>query len=170
MSAPRAAGKASENDDEPKYERGGDMAIYRRILIPTDGSRNAQAAVVRGVELAKMLGAEVTIMSIIDVQAVVSVQQGLGLPDVYGYQQKSAEAAAEAALKAAERAGVQARAVVRRGSPALDIIEASKDHDLVLMATRGLTGARHLLLGSVAEKVIRFSACPVMIIRTTEQE
>ena len=146
------------------------MALYKRILIPTDGSKNAQAAVVRGVELAKMLGSEVTIMSVIDVQAVVSLQQGLGMPDVYAYQQKGAEAAAETALKAAEKAGVQARAVVRRGSPALDIIEASRDHDLVLMATRGRTGARHFLLGSVAEKVIRFAACPVMVVRTTEQE
>lgn len=146
------------------------MALYKRMLIPTDGSKNAQAAVVRGVELAKMLGAEVTIMSVIDVQAVVSLQQGLGMPDVYAYQQKGAEAAAEAALKVAEKAGVQARAVVKRGSPALDIIEASRDHDLVLMATRGRTGARHFLLGSVAEKVIRFAACPVMVIRTTEEE
>jgi nucleotide-binding universal stress UspA family protein len=146
------------------------MALYRKILIPTDGSKNAQAAVVRGIELAKMLGSEVTIMSVIDVQAMVSIQQGLGMPDIYAYQQKGAEAAAEAALKAAEKAGVQARAVVKRGSPALDIIEASRDHDLVLMATRGLTGAKHFLLGSVAEKVVRFAACPVMVIRTTEQE
>ncbi|MDW5563606.1 MAG: universal stress protein [Methanomassiliicoccus sp.] len=144
------------------------MALYRKILIPTDGSKNAQAAVVQGLELARSLGAKVTIMSIIDVQAAVSIQQGLGMPDVYSYQQKAAEAAAETAMAAAREAGVQAEAIVRRGSPALDIIEASKDHDLVLMATRGLTGMKHFLLGSVAEKVVRFAACPVMVIRTTQ--
>jgi nucleotide-binding universal stress UspA family protein len=146
------------------------MPLYRKILIPTDGSRNAQAAVVRGVELAKMLGSEVTIMSIVDIQATVSIQQGLGMPDIYSYQQKAADAAAEAAMKAAEKAGVQARSIVMRGSPARDIIDASRDHDLVLMATRGLTGAKHFFLGSVAEKVIRFAACPVMVLRTTEKE
>lgn len=145
------------------------MAIYKRILIPTDGSMNAQAAVLRGVELAKVMGAEVTIMSIIDIQAAVSIQQGMGMPDVYGYQQKAAEAAAEAAMKAAEEAGVQARAIVLRGSPARDIIEASREHDLVVMATRGHTGARHFLVGSVAEKVVRFAYCPVMVIRTTRK-
>lgn len=145
------------------------MVLYRKILIPTDGSMNAQAAVVEGVELAKTIGAEVTIMSIIDVQATVSLQQGLGMPDVYGYQQKAAEAAAEAAMRAAEKVGVKARSMVMRGSPARDIIEASRDHDLVLMATRGLTGARHFLLGSVAEKVVRFAACPVLVMRTAEK-
>jgi nucleotide-binding universal stress UspA family protein len=142
------------------------MPLYKRILIPTDGSKNAQAAVIKGIDLAKMVGADVTIMSVIDVQATVSLQQGLGMPDIYAYQQKAAEAAAEAAMDVAKRSGVHAEVIVRRGSPALDIIEASEDHDLVVMATRGLTGAKHFLLGSVAEKVIRFAACPVMVIRT----
>ncbi len=132
------------------------MALYKRILIPTDGSMNAQAAVLRGIGLAKIMGAEVTIMSIIDIQAAVSIQQGMGMPDVYGYQQKAAEAAA-------------AKAIVTRGSPARDIIETSREHDLVVMATRGHTGARHFLLGSVAEKVVRFAHCPVMVIRTTSK-
>lgn len=145
------------------------MPLYRKMLIPTDGSRNAQAAVEQGVDLARALGSEVTIMSIIDVQAVASIQQGLGMPDVYGYQQKAAEAAAEDAMNAAKAAGVRATAIVRRGSPALDIIKASKDHDLVFMATRGLTGAKHFLLGSVAEKVIRFAACPVLVTRAIEE-
>ena len=79
---------------------------------------NAQAAVVQGLELARTIGAEVTIMSIIDVQATVSIQQGLGMPDVYGYQQKAAEAAVEMAMKAAAKAGVKATPVVARGSPA----------------------------------------------------
>jgi len=143
------------------------MTLYKKILIPTDGSKNAHAAVVQGIELAKVLGAEVTIMSVIDVQATVSIQQGLGMPDVYGYQQKAAEAAAEAAMNVAKAAGVKAKAIVRRGSPALDIIEASKDHDLVFMATRGLTGAKHYLMGSVAEKVVRLAACPVLVTRST---
>lgn len=145
------------------------MPPYRKMLIPTDGSRNAQAAVVQGMDLARALGSEVTIMSIIDVQAVASIQQGLGMPDVYGYQQKAAEAAAEDAMNAAKAAGIRATAIVRRGSPALDIIKASKDHDLVFMATRGLTGAKHFLLGSVAEKVIRFAACPVLVTRAIEE-
>lgn len=145
------------------------MPLYKKMLIPTDGSKNAQAAVLQGVELARTLGADVTIMSIIDVHATVSIQQGLGIPDVYAYQQKAAEAAAEVAMKAAKEAGVHAELIVKRGSPALDIIEASKDYDLVFMATRGLTGARHFLLGSVAEKVIRFASCPVMIIRPREK-
>ncbi|MBI0584135.1 MAG: universal stress protein [Methanomassiliicoccus sp.] len=146
------------------------MPLYKKILVPTDGSKNAQSAAVLGLEMAKMMNAEVTVISIVDVKATVSLQQGLGVPDQYAYQQGAADAAAEAVMKVAGDMTVKATAVVKRGSPAFDIIEASKDHDLVIMATKGLTGVKHFLMGSVAEKVVRFAECPVLVIKTLEHE
>lgn len=139
--------------------------MYRRILIPTDGSKNAQNAVLRGLDIAKRFDADVTIITIVDVKATVSLQQGLGVPDEYAYQQKSAEAAAEAAEIAAKEMGVRVSTIIKRGSPAYDIIEESKNHDLIVMASRGRTGVARLLLGSVAEKVVRFASSPVMVIK-----
>jgi len=72
------------------------MQWYRKILIPTDGSKYAQNAVTRGLYIAKRLNADVTFLTVIDVKATVSLQQGLGVPDEYAYQQKAAEAAVEA--------------------------------------------------------------------------
>jgi nucleotide-binding universal stress UspA family protein len=143
------------------------MKWYQKILIPTDGSESAMAAVTAGLDIAKRLNADVTIISIVDVRAPISINQGIGIPDRYAYQQESADAAAEAAMESAREMGVRATAVVRRGNPALDIIEESRKHDLIVMATRGRTGISHFLIGSVAEKVVRFAACPVMVIRSS---
>lgn len=141
------------------------MRWYRKILIPTDGSAGAQTAVSSGLDIAKRLNADVTIISIVDVRALISIHQGIGVPDQYAYQQGAADAAAEAAMKLAKEMGVRATAIIRRGSPAYDIIEESKGHDLIVMATKGRTGVAHFLMGSVAEKVVRFAACPVLVIR-----
>jgi nucleotide-binding universal stress UspA family protein len=145
------------------------MRWYQKILIPTDGSTCAQLAVASGLDIAKRLNADVTIISIVDVRAPISLQQGIGVPDQYAYQQGAADASAEAGLKAAREIGVRASTMVRRGNPAYEIIEESKKHDLIVMATRGRTGLTHLVLGSVAEKVVRFSSCPVLVIRPPEK-
>jgi len=137
------------------------MQWYRKILIPTDGSKYAQNAVTRGLYIAKRLNADVTFLTVIDVKATVSLQQGLGVPDEYAYQQKAAEAVAK-------EMGVRATSIVKRGSPAYDIIEESKKHDLIVMASRGRTGVARLFVGSVAEKVVRFAACPVLVVKTPE--
>ncbi|MGE5379327.1 MAG: universal stress protein [Candidatus Saccharibacteria bacterium] len=142
------------------------MAIYNRILIPTDGSNTAMAAVEVGLDIAQRFHAHATIISILDLRALVSVHQGIGVPDMYAYQQESADAAAEAALKLAEAKGVQASSIVRRGEPATDIIQESGQYDLIVMATHGRHGVSHFVMGSVAEKVVRFAACPVMVIRS----
>ena len=141
------------------------MRWYQSILIPTEGSDSAMGAVVAGVDIARRLNADVTFISIMDVKAAASINQGLGLPDQYSYLQQSADAAVRSALLEAQRQGVRASSIVRRGDPAGDIIEESGKHDLIVMATHGRTGLSHLIMGSVAEKVVRFASCPVMVIR-----
>ena len=89
---------------------------------------------------------------------------------MHSYQLEASETAAAMAMAAAKKQGVIAESIVRRGSPALDIIEESAHHDLVVMASRGRTGVGHALLGSVAEKVVRFAECPVMVIKTMDSD
>lgn len=50
------------------------------------------------------------------------------------------------------------------------IVEASSDYDLVVMGTLGRTGFSKLMMGSVAERVVRYSNCPVMVVRSNEKE
>ncbi len=71
-------------------------------------------------------------------------------------------------VKAGEAENIDVRTIVEEGAPADEIIKASKAYDLIVMGTLGRTGLSHLLMGSVAEKVVRFAHCPVMVIRTVE--
>lgn len=138
---------------------------YRKILLPVDGSESAQRAVMTGLELARLFGSEVTAISVVDLAGFAQSVQGYMLPDMYAYADRAAEAAVDGAIAAGEAVGVEVRGIVIRGSPSRDIIKASRDHDLVVMGTHGRSGVSHAMIGSVAEKVVRFAACPVMVVK-----
>jgi nucleotide-binding universal stress UspA family protein len=138
---------------------------YRSILLPVDGSESAQHAMMIGLELAKLFGSEVTAVSVVDLAGFAQATQGYMLPDMYAYADQAAQAAVEEAMKAGKAMGVSVKGVVSRGSPAGDIIERSRDHNLIVMGTHGRSGVSHAVLGSVAEKVVRFAACPVMVVK-----
>ncbi len=72
-----------------------DMNIFKRILIPTDGSENVKVAAAQGLELAKLMNAEVTALSIVDMGSMAYVNQGIGFPDVYSYLEEGANAAVD---------------------------------------------------------------------------
>ena len=81
------------------------------------------------------------------------------------------ERAVEAVSDAAERAGLETTTATRRGTPHQRITEYVEDHDdvdLVVMGTHGRTGLSHVLLGSVAENVLRHTTVPVLLVRVTE--
>ena len=128
------------------------MALYKKILIATDGSDYTKKAVHHGLELAKTFG-------------VTSSSQGYGLPDINAYMQKSSDEAINYVMEKGKEMGLEVKAISKMGSPANDIVEASKNYDLIVMGTIGRTGISKLLLGSVAEKVVRFAECPVLVIR-----
>lgn len=97
--------------------------------------------------------------------SVTSSSQGYGLPDINAYMQKSSDEAINYVMEKGKEMGLEVKAISKMGSPANDIVEASKNYDLIVMGTIGRTGISKLLLGSVAEKVVRFAECPVLVIR-----
>lgn len=141
------------------------MALYNKILVATDGSDYTKKAVQHGLELAKTVGAEVTAINIMDIGSVTSSSQGYGLPDINAYMQKGSDEALNYVIEMGKEMGVEVKTISKMGLPASDIIEISKDYDLIVMGTIGRTGISKLLLGSVAEKVVRFAECPVLVIR-----
>lgn len=144
------------------------MKPFEKILIATDGSDDANEAAAKGLVLAKLLDADVTAISIVDIGPVFA-NRGLSRAavDSYPYLEQVASAAVEQVRKEGEGMGVAVKKIVGKGVPAQEIIVASKDYDLIVMGTmgHGLTGLSHLLMGSVTEKVIRFASCPVLVIR-----
>jgi nucleotide-binding universal stress UspA family protein len=142
-----------------------DVGAVRRILIPTDGSENAKAALTRGLELAKLLGAEVTALNVVDMSSFIGYGDGLALPNLLPIMKKEGQDIVEQAQQEGARWGVQVEARVETGTPAHKIVEVAKDYDLIVMGSLGRTGMSHLLLGSVAERVVRHATCPVLVVR-----
>jgi nucleotide-binding universal stress UspA family protein len=142
------------------------MTRYSRILVPTDGSSNTNPAITYALDLAKVSGAEITAMCVYDMSNYASTPDAF--PDVESPRYKVSEDAVKYVAELGNSMGVKVKPLVVSGIPASDIVEASKDYDLVIMGTVGRTGLAHLLLGSVAGKVIRFASCPVLVVNGIE--
>ena len=139
--------------------------LYKRILIPTDGSKYSRTAVEHALEVAIKSNAEVTVLNVMDTKKVSSTLSDLTPTSQTSSMVISSEAVIEEATTMAKKRGVKVDTKVRTGDPANIINELSGDYDLIIMGTRGLHGLPHLLLGSVAEKVARESKCPVMVVK-----
>ena len=148
----------------------GDVGAIRKILIPTDGSQNANAAVARGLDLAKLQGAQVTVLNVVDLSAFIGYGDALSLPNLLPIMKKEGQDIVERVRQEGERRGVPVNTMVETGTPSHRIVELSKDHDLIVMGSLGRTGMSHLLLGSVAERVVRHATCPVLVVRNPPEK
>jgi nucleotide-binding universal stress UspA family protein len=148
-----------------------ETAMFKRILIATDGSELAQQATAKGLELAKLLNAEVTAVTVTEAwAAVVSGEAALGFP-LAEYEKAAAENAGRILTGVAEMAKKLDLACavkhVKDQFPAEGIIAAAKEHgcDLIVMASHGRRGLAKLFLGSEAAKVLTLSTVPVLVCR-----
>ncbi len=146
------------------------MTLFKKILIPTDGSEYTKAAVTKGLEMAKATGAEVTALYVVDQTSFINFPMDSTIVSVYTLLEKEGEEAMDYVKKEAEALGVKLTARIEEGSPSRKIVDLSAEHDLVVMGTLGRTGFSKLLLGSVAERVVRFAKCPVLVVRATGEE
>ena len=145
--------------------------LINRILIPIDFSEVSLQALDYTVELGKPFGAELVAVHVVEPIYYATPA------DVYGpsanlgmlleeQQRVAAEQLAELEERLMKR-GAKIETVLESGVPYQKIIEAAEQRkvDLIVMATHGRTGLSHLLLGSVAERVVRSAACPVLTVR-----
>ena len=142
--------------------------IYNKILLPTDGSENNKVAIEHAIALAKELNADITALSVIDRSYLSSLYESIPLPEFSPEVDEVSRRAVDCAVKEGQKMGVRITGKVIDGHPADEIIKASKDYDLIVMGSLGRSGMSHLLIGSVAEKVVRFAHCPVLVIRKTQ--
>ncbi|HSA35288.1 MAG TPA: universal stress protein [Methanomassiliicoccales archaeon] len=146
------------------------MTLFKKILIPTDGSEYTKAAVTKGLEMAKATGAEVTALYVVDQTSFINFPMDSTIVSVYTLLEKEGEEAMDYVKKEAAALGVKLTTRIEEGSPSRKIVDLSAEHDLVVMGTLGRTGFSKLLLGSVAERVVRFAKCPVLVVRSAGEE
>jgi nucleotide-binding universal stress UspA family protein len=146
------------------------MNLFKNILIPTDGSEYTKAAISKGLELAKLMGADVTALYVVDQTSFINFPMDSTVVSVYSMLEKEGKEAVEFVRTEGEKMGVKVATSIMEGSPSRKIVEASATHDLVVMGTLGRTGFSKLLLGSVAERVIRFARCPVLVVKPESAE
>ena len=146
-----------------------------RILVPTDFSADAEAAFRYALDLAKPFGATVELLHVVE----DPLAAGMWSAEFY-----TAEIAglnvnlvkdAEARLRGIAgdaKAPLRVMSEVRIGPAFATILDTAREDraDLIVMGTKGRTGLAHLLMGSVAERVIRLAPCPVLTVRRTADE
>jgi nucleotide-binding universal stress UspA family protein len=147
--------------------------MYARILMPTDGSACAKQAIAEGLELAKELGSEVTFLYALENPLTTGTASPESLPysaQLWEDLKQMANESLEEAVKAAEAIGVKAQAVrVDNRAPVQAILEAEKDHDLVVMGTHGRRGFNRWMFGSVSEGALRRATKPFLLIRSEDE-
>lgn len=139
--------------------------MYDRILVPTDGSAGGERAIRHGISLAEAHDADVHAIYVVNTASY----GGLPMETSWeGVRDVLTDEGEEALDRIKELAGDRlANAAVIDGSPAKRIVSyaAETDCDLIVMGTHGRSGVDRLLLGSVAERVVRVSEVPVLTVR-----
>jgi nucleotide-binding universal stress UspA family protein len=145
---------------------------FRHILAPTDFSEYSKKAVASALELAKKFGAKLSILHVIELPPYPV--EGYVSPSVSAtfLEDLERQATQELAQVVPEAEGAKLEVVrlVAVGTPYRKIIETAEAEqvDLIVMATAGRTGFSHLVMGSIAERVVRTATCPVLTIRPRE--
>lgn len=137
--------------------------MYERILLPTDGSENAERAIEQAIGLATTYDASLHLLYVVDVNHMSSdTAENL----MHDKLEQTGHAAVDEIADRAQQAGITVSSAVIPGTPAQEILTYAEDHDidLIVMGTRGRTGFNRLLVGSVTEKVVRLSDIPVLTV------
>jgi nucleotide-binding universal stress UspA family protein len=152
------------HEDSPEPDR------YRRVLVPSDFSPDADLALAWARVLVEKTGGKLIVQHSCDLPVLLSGSAELARASI----QKSIETSAREKLAAIRQtlAGCDVETVVSHGRADAAILDAAETAkaDLIVMGTRGRTGLAHVLMGSTAERVLRRSHLPVVTLKTRPDE
>lgn len=146
------------------------MAI-KRILVPIDFSDDSLNALAYARDFAKPFGAELQLLYVVEpIYYATPADMYATSPNLTVLLDEQRRAGKQQLARIAadlEKKGQPVRSLLKTGSPAQVIVDTAKSGraDMIIMATHGRTGLAHMLMGSVAEKVVRNAACPVLTVR-----
>ena len=148
--------------------------VFEKILVATDGSKHSVRAAEIALDMAKLYGSTITALYVVDVSReyaplgdlISRVADDL-IAGIRSNLQDQGKAATKQVVDMAGRAGIAANSKITEGYPAEDIIRVSEEEGigLIVMGGMGATGLDRFLLGSVADKVVRSSKIPVLVVK-----
>jgi nucleotide-binding universal stress UspA family protein len=147
--------------------------MFQTIVVGTDGSETAGEAVREAIELAKVVGASIELVSAYEPVSNQRLrEEARQAPEDLQWMvnpREDVEATLREASERIENAGVKVTTYPREGDPADAILDVAEERgaDLIVVGNKGMTGAKRFLLGSVPNKVSHHAPCSVLIIRTT---
>ena len=151
------------------------MTRIRRILVPTDFSTTADAALLRARDLAERLGASIHLLHVFEhpyTGGGFATDGYIPIPEhVRDSARHSVERLLAERMPPKERTFFGGTTEITYGTTARAIIDCAEAQsiDLIVMGTHGRTGLAHVLMGSVAEKVVRTAPCPVLTVREPQR-
>jgi nucleotide-binding universal stress UspA family protein len=151
------------------------MLTLKTVLVPTDFSEPSESALRYGKAMAEAFGASLHVVHVMEdllAHAWAAEVYVASMPQLRDEIEKESRQRLAALLTDAERAALRAETALLAGNPFLEIIRYAKARgvDLIVMGTHGRGPIAHMLLGSVAEKVVRKSPCPVLTVREAQHE
>ena len=151
------------------------MIALKHVLVATDFSEASEAALTYGRHFARTFGAALHVIHVVEnvMARFAADAYPVLLPDIQKDVEDAGEKRLQGALSSEDFSDLHALPVIRSSvSPAAAIVEYAKDAkiDLVIMGTHGRGAVAHLLMGSVAERVVRTANCPVLTVRHPEHE
>lgn len=136
---------------------------WQKILVATDGSRYSKAASEKAIDFAKSYGGELLVISVVDVPSEFYAEA----PQVVDDMTKKAKEFVADVKKKAEVFNIKASTFTGEGESYEVITDLAKKEksDVIIVGSHGRTGLKRLLMGSVTEKVIGYSPCPVLVVK-----
>jgi nucleotide-binding universal stress UspA family protein len=145
----------------------------RKILCPIDFSRHAELVVEWAAHLAEEHASELILLHVYHLPVEFQQLEGAYLPsDFWDSVKEEAEQSLARYGNALRKQGLVVRDVAREGYPASVIEEEAhrEKADMIVMGSRGMSGLKHLLLGSIAKRVVQKAPCPVLTVNHPDEE
>lgn len=163
-SAPATVQTSPRRSGELKHSRSFKLG---RILVPMDFSERSRAALTYAIGFARDFGGSLSVLHVLDPLLAPGRLDSSRLRKMKSSSRSEAEAQLRALRPELIASGVRAQLLVRQGPVAemIVIVALKVTAHLIIMSSQGRTGLKRLLIGSVAERVVRHSSCPVLVLR-----
>jgi nucleotide-binding universal stress UspA family protein len=145
------------------------QAIFQHILVPTDGSQLSVAAGQIAIRLAASQGAQITFVYVVDTAVVdqLTVTSGKLVQQVRQQLERTGQRYLDHLSRLALNAGLQTSQLIRHGTPYGEIESLAREQeiDLIVIGQASHRGRRRVLVGSVTQRVIEYTPCPVLVVK-----